>query len=203
MKVSIWHGSIGDADVDVLVNASNTLGRLGSGVSAAIRESCGPGFQEVIYAAVAARRPGGLVPGDVVVTHAHQHRRARFVAHAAIMDYREGADVVARPDLERARRACRALWHSLEALPARGLSVGMVAFGAGTGGLGLRDSVGVACSTLKFIQSGGESNVEEVVFVAYDLVEYMNTVAVVRQHFAIDEAALSDDVRAFIDRVDD
>ena len=74
MQIDVWHGSIGDADVDVLVNASNTILKLGSGVSHAIRLSCGPEFQPHLDEVLAARG-GGIEPGDVVLTHAGAHPR--------------------------------------------------------------------------------------------------------------------------------
>jgi len=118
------------------VNASNTIGQLGTGVSAAIRRACGAGFQGVIHDALAARG-GETAPGAVWLTHAGTHPRARFVAHVAVMDYRE--DVAQRaPDAARIQRASAALWTVLETLPLHEVSVGMVALGVGTGGLGER-----------------------------------------------------------------
>ena len=104
--VEVRQGSVTAAEVDVLVNASNTLLRLGSGVSAAIRRACGPEYQGFLDAEL-ARQGGGLDPGAVVVTHAGTHPRARFVAHVAVMDYRAVATAVA-PDLARIDRASRA-----------------------------------------------------------------------------------------------
>ncbi len=182
-QVSVAHGTIGEADVDVLVNASNTQLRLGSGVSAAIRQSCGAGFQERLDRIV--EEHGAIEPGDVIITDAHQHPRAKHVAHVAVMDYRPGASEP-RPTLARVRLGCERLWPAVAAL-GPGTAIGMVALGAGTGGLGLRDSIAVACETLR---ACGDPRIARVVFCAYALHEAVNTLAVVRRHFAVDVAHL-------------
>jgi len=46
VRVLVRTGNLCQCECDVIVNASNTQLMLGTGVSAAIRESCGPGFQE-------------------------------------------------------------------------------------------------------------------------------------------------------------
>lgn len=183
--ISVWHGSIGDADVDVLVNASNTQLRLGSGVSAAIAASCGAGFQARLTALLQERWPGGMEPGDVVITDAHSHAQASHVAHVAVMDYRERADARPRPDAARIERGCAELWRQIAALP-RQVSVGMVALGAGTGGMGLRDSVSIACRALQRQLEDDAGGITRVVFVAYDQLEFVNTLAAVRDHFDVD-----------------
>jgi O-acetyl-ADP-ribose deacetylase len=194
--ILVEHGSIGDCDVDVLVNASNTALALGSGVSAAIRATCGPGFQQHLDEIVRARG-GSVSPGDVVVTGAHGHPRARHVAHVAVMDYRDGSPEGMKPTLQRVRQGCAHLWDAIEALGS--VSVGMVALGAGTGGLGLHDSVEVACETLRDHLARG-SRVGKVVFVAYALHEYANTLAVVRRFFDVDTTGVPDEILAFGDK---
>jgi O-acetyl-ADP-ribose deacetylase (regulator of RNase III) len=176
IAIEVRQGSVTDADVDVLVNASNTLGQLGSGVSAAIREACGPGFQKVIDDALATRG-GSLEPGDVVLTGAGTHGRTRHVAHVAVMDYRPGAARRA-PDEDRIHRASVELWRALEGLPSPS-SIGMVALGAGTGGLGERMPTRVACRTLldhleELSSSGTSSKIARVVFHGFLLHEYVN-----------------------------
>jgi O-acetyl-ADP-ribose deacetylase (regulator of RNase III) len=192
MRIEVQQGSVTDADVDVLVNASNTFGRLGSGVSAAIRAACGAGFQDVIYDAL-RDRGGATEPGAVWLTHAGTHPRARFVAHVAVMDYRGGHVVEQMPDLARIERASAALWQALEALPSP-ISVGMVALGAGTGRLGERLPTELACKTLRAHRAARSSTkIERVVFHGYSTIEYANVADVVAQHFDVDVA---DDVRA-------
>jgi O-acetyl-ADP-ribose deacetylase (regulator of RNase III) len=197
IEVAVWHGSIGDADVDVLVNASNTILKLGSGVSYAIGQSCGPGFQGVLDALLRDRYRGGLEPGAVVMTDAHQHLRAKDVAHVAVMDYREGAHIVSRPDADRLRRGYDALFAAIAASPDGPHSVAVVALGAGTGGFGLRQSVGLACERLAHhLETAG--GISQVLFVAYDALECANTFEAVKEHFDVDPSTLSADVRSLL-----
>lgn len=198
VDVRVWHGNLGDADADVLVNASNTILRLGSGVSYAIGQSCGPDFQGVLDALLRDRYAGGLEPGAVVITDAHQHRRARYVAHVAVMDYREGAHIVSRPDLDRLRRGYDALFAAIAALPNGPHSVAIVALGAGTGGFGLRQSVALACERLVHHVEGGGAGMSQVLFVAYDPLECANTFEAVKEHFEVDASSLSADVRSLL-----
>jgi O-acetyl-ADP-ribose deacetylase (regulator of RNase III) len=192
LQIEVRQGSVTDADVDVLVNASNTLGRLGTGVSAAIRAACGPGFQGAIFDALAPRG-GAVQPGDVWLTHAGTHPRARFVAHVAVMDYRDNAPERA-PDLARIERGSAGLWALLETLPVERCSVGMVALGAGTGALGERAPTTLACTTLlAHLHAHASSKIARVVFHGFSITEFANVADVVAQHF---DVALDDDVRA-------
>lgn len=184
VKVSVRQGSVVDADVDVLVNASNTEAWLGSGVSGAIRAACGPGFQEHIAGALRARFGRSMEPGEVLITDAGTHARARHVAHVAVMDYREGAGESA-PDAEIIRQGTRNLFVALAVLPdSSRLTVGMVALGAGTGGLGVRLPTEIACEELK-----GRA-FAEVVFHGFQYVDYMNVLSVVMRHFDMDTSGL-------------
>ena len=178
MIVRVEHGSIGDAKVSVLVNASNTILRLGTGVSAAIGASCGKPLRDELEQ-LRVETPDGWEPGAVAITSAGNHPHARYVAHVAVMDYRPIPNARPRPDLNRIRLGYENLWSSLAQLDGP-LSVGTVALGAGTGGLGLRDSIRIACETLK---QAAPNNIGSVTFVAYQLHELVNTVAVVRDHF--------------------
>jgi O-acetyl-ADP-ribose deacetylase (regulator of RNase III) len=186
MRIEVRQGSVTDADVDVLVNASNTLGRLGSGVSAAIRTACGPGFQDAIFEALRARG-GAAEPGAVWLTHAGSHPRARFVAHVAVVDYREGMGVEQLPDVARIQRASVALWQAIETLSVQTpVSIGMVALGAGTGRLGERVPTAQACETLRAHgASRSSTKIGRVVFHGYSTTEYANVADVVAQYFEI------------------
>ena len=88
MRIFIKEGSLTDGDESVLVNASNTNAQLGTGVSAAIRQACGKGYQEKIFAALEEKFHGPMKPGEVLLTDAGTHPRAAWVAHVAVMDYR-------------------------------------------------------------------------------------------------------------------
>lgn len=181
--VEVRQGSVTDADVDVLVNASNTLGRLGSGVSNAIRVACGAGFQESILRALRPRG-GALAPGEALLTHAGTHPRAKFVVHVAVMDYREGARQVF-PDEARIRKGSDRVWRIVEdELPPGAYSIGMVALGAGTGGLGERLPTSITCASLQaHLAARATTKLARVVFHGYTPPEYANVRDVVRAAF--------------------
>ena len=63
MKVMIKQGSLTDGDESVLVNASNTNAQLGTGVSAAIHQACGKGYQEKLFAALDTHADRGAERG--------------------------------------------------------------------------------------------------------------------------------------------
>ncbi len=181
--VSVEHRNIGDAAADVIVNASNTMLWLGSGVSGAIRSVSGRALSTLTEKWREAH-PAGLPPGAVTISGAGDHPHARFIAHVAVMDYRPGRERSARPDLDRIERGCVALWHAIDGLGVPNLHIAMPALGTGTGGLGLRDSVAIACRTLR-AHVDAETAVTKVTFYALELHHYVNTLDVVRRHFEL------------------
>lgn len=201
LELLVRQGSLVEGDERVLVNASNTNGQLGSGVSAAIRGACGPGFQQTITQALEATFHGPMEPGEVLITGAGSHPRAQWVAHVAVMDYREGFTSKSFPSLELVRGACTRLWSRLEALDADALSVAMVALGTGTGGLGVQDSTRVAAETLvAHASTTTGSKLRRVTFYGYALHEFLAMAGVL---VAFDPAItehLDAEARAFIGR---
>ncbi|QSQ14154.1 macro domain-containing protein [Myxococcus landrumensis] len=199
--VEVAQGNLAEGDARVLVNASNTNVQLGSGVSGAIRRACGPGFQERIVTAMRERFGGPMAPGEVLVTDAGTHPTAKWVAHVAVMDYREGMHGGSFPDLARVQSSCAKLWEALELIEDTNLSVAMVALGTGTGGLGLRDSVEVACVTLtEHLRARAHTRLDRVVFYGYSLPEYAATVEVVSRFFALPEGSVPQEVLEFVAR---
>jgi O-acetyl-ADP-ribose deacetylase (regulator of RNase III) len=196
IEVSLALGSLTAGNEDVLVNASNTIVQLGSGVSGAIARACGPTFQAELTAAMQLRFGGAMEPGDVLLTGAGKHPRATSVAHVAVMDYRPGAREVA-PDLARIEKGCVGLWRSLAELPGP-LSVAMVALGAGTGALGVADPTEIACRTL---QETPPPSVQRVVFYGYQLHELAPMAAVVGRFFPRALESLDAETRAFVERL--
>lgn len=182
-RIEVRRGSVTDADVAILVNASNTIGWLGSGVSAAIGKACGPAFQAAITRAMGGRP---MRPGDVLVTHAGDHARARTVLHAAVMDYRPGREDERDPDAARLRRCYDGIWDAVERLGTDGWSIGVVALGAGTGGFDLTESTRIACETLRAHVDEGSSQIGRVVFHGFTPIEHAAVLAEVRRHFPID-----------------
>jgi O-acetyl-ADP-ribose deacetylase (regulator of RNase III) len=62
LVITIIHGSIVDADVDVIVNAANSLGFMGGGVAGAIKRAAGQKVEDD------ARRQGSTPVGRAVLT---------------------------------------------------------------------------------------------------------------------------------------
>lgn len=202
VKIEVRHGSVTDvdADVDVIINASNTLGQLGSGVSGAIRVACGAGFQDTIYAAL-EKRGGAMTPGDVILTHAGSHPRAKFIVHVAVMDYRTHAKHVF-PDAARIRKGSERLWKILDdALPNGSYAIGMVALGAGTGSLGVRLPTTIACETLKaHLAERTTSKIGTVRFHGFTNIEYVNVLDIVSASFPVDTSDVAPEILEMIHR---
>lgn len=169
VRVEFVQGSVTEGRELVLVNASNTNAQLGSGVSGAIRRACGPQFQAQILEALQSRFAGPMPPGEVLLTGAGAHHTAKWVAHVAVMDYRQGMGPHSFPTIDTIRTGCERLWEALERVPGAGpLSVAMVALGAGTGDLGVAESTRVAVETLKAHgQRAASSRIERVRFYGY------------------------------------
>jgi len=198
MQAHVRQGSLTEGDEDVLVNASNTRLRLGSGVSAAIRRACGPEYQEHLDAEL-SRRPSGLAQGDAIVTHAGSHPRARAVVHVAVMDYSDGFSARSFPSLAVVARGARRTWELVEGLDLPRVRVAMVALGAGTGGLGVADSTRVACETLREHLARQEgSRIAGVTFYGFTLVEHVAMAHVVGGFFPEALADLAPEVRALV-----
>lgn len=175
LEIEIAQGSLTDGKELVLVNASNTNAELGTGVSGAIRRSCGAGYQEQITRAMHKSFGGVMEPGEVLLTNAGKHPTARYVAHVAVMDYREGFTDASFPSKDLIVTCCERLWETLEKIKEEpSLSVAMVALGAGTGQLGVRYPTEVAADTL-FAHHLKEPNsrIRKVVFYGYQLNEFL------------------------------
>lgn len=173
--LALRQGSLTEGQESVLVNASNTNGLLGSGVSAAIRKACGPKFQDTITQALTAKFGGPMEPGQVLVTDAGADAHASWVVHVAVMDYRQGFTGGSYPTVALIEEACARLWDAVESLPdAKQHSVAMVALGAGTGNLGVAEPTRVALSTLRtHVQRRPSTRIERVVFCGYLVHEYL------------------------------
>ena len=183
-QVEVVQGSLTSGSELVLVNASNTGVMLGSGVSGAIAQACGEGYQERIRDELQSKRGGVLPPGDVLVTGAGAHPTAKWIAHVAVMDYRPGAEQKG-PTLDRIRTGCERLWDAIEQIDApEPLSVAMVALGAGVGRIDLRDSTRIACETLKAHGAiHTKTRIGKVVFYGYKPQEFTAMREVVAAHF--------------------
>lgn len=196
MRVEVRQGSLTDGDETVLVNASNTNAQLGSGVSSAIRRACGPGYQQFLFDELQRVFGGAMEPGEILFTSAGSHPRAKWVAHVAVMDYREGFNGGSFPTLERVQVACERLWPRVDALGGT-QSVAMVALGAGTGNLGVIEPMRIAARTLK---AAAPAHIERVCFYGFALQEYVAVAEVIASEFPEVESTLPPEVRAVLRR---
>lgn len=202
MKVLIKEGSLTDGDESVLVNASNTNAQLGTGVSAAIRQACGKGYQEKLFAELQRQFKGPMKPGQVMITDAGLNPRAKWVAHVAVMDYREGFTAASYPTIDTIRAGCEQLWDRVEAIAGtQPLSVAMVALGAGTGNLGVAEPIRVASETLKaHLAIHRSSRIELVTFYGYSLPEFIAMAHVLAVQFPEVKAQLPEEVLKFVEQ---
>ena len=174
LDIALVHGDLTSGQELVLVNASNTNVALGSGVSGAIRRTCGTAYQDHIKQALEQTFGGPMAPGEVLITDAGIHPIARYVAHVAVMDYRRGFSASSFPSKELIAQALERLWVALESIPEPSLSVAMVALGAGTGQLGVRFPTNAACDTLLAHRAARpDSRIHKVVFYGYGLPDYL------------------------------
>jgi len=87
---------------EYVVNPSNTVLSLGSGVSGVLKIMC-PELQNVMWEYL--NRNGFLNPGDVAVTP-YPCNEFDYAIHAAVMDYRDNALKI-EPDFKRIEMICK------------------------------------------------------------------------------------------------
>lgn len=89
MKVTVYVGSITDPALGAhaIVNAANASVALGSGVSGAIREACGPGFQQEVRERLEEQFDGNLEAGNCLVTGPGEASAFRWVLHVPAVDF--------------------------------------------------------------------------------------------------------------------
>ncbi len=85
-----------------VVNPSNTILSLGSGVSGVLKRMC-PELQNVMWEWL--NRNGYLNPGEIAVTP-YPCEEFEYAIHAAVMDYRNGVEKI-NPDYERIEKICK------------------------------------------------------------------------------------------------
>jgi O-acetyl-ADP-ribose deacetylase (regulator of RNase III) len=200
MNIQVLQGSLTDGSETLLVNASNTNVALGSGVSGAIRQACGRGYQDHIAGALREAYGGPMDPGSVLVTDAGAHPRAKWVAHVAVMDYRAGFGGGSFPTLDVIAKGTANLFRAIDTL-AEPVTVAMVALGAGTGQLGVREPTRIACEALlayeREHEAGGlPSKILGCTFYGFSLFEYAAIADVVSRAFPSVLATIPPEVRA-------
>jgi len=120
-------GDISEFSGDYVVNPSNTILQLGSGVSGVLKRMC-PTLQDVMNEWL--NRNGYLEPGDITVTP-YPCEEYEWAIHAAVMDYRPNANKVS-PDYERIEKICKNI---AEILKDKDALVITPYLGTGVGGL--------------------------------------------------------------------
>jgi len=112
---------------DYIVNPSNTILSLGSGVSGVLRMMC-PELQDVMNEYL--NRNGYLNPSDIAVTP-YPCKEFKWAIHAAVMDYRNNA-IEVNPDYERIEKICKNISEFLDEKEAKVITP---LLGTGVGGL--------------------------------------------------------------------
>jgi O-acetyl-ADP-ribose deacetylase (regulator of RNase III) len=123
--VEIIKGDIKDFKGDYVVNPSNTILQLGSGVSGVLRRMC-PDLQEEMNKYI--EKHGFLNPGDIAIT-VYPCDEYKYTIHAAVMDYRKGA-IQVTPNYERIEKICKNIINFVK----EGLIISPL-LGTGVGGL--------------------------------------------------------------------
>lgn len=118
LLVEIKTGDITEEFCDAIVNASNTLLKLGSGVSGAIRNKAGESFQEEMYQIAERKR---LDNGDAVITGSHALRTCKYIIHAATV---EGSEETVRMAIQNSLEICNDKQIKSVAFPALATGVG-------------------------------------------------------------------------------
>jgi O-acetyl-ADP-ribose deacetylase (regulator of RNase III) len=168
MTLTVAAGDITAFGADAVVNASNTSLRLGGGVSAAIRQACGPGLPAEM-AGIARRR--SLADGDAVVTGSHGLKTARYIIHAATAA--GDADTISRSIRNVLRLSVEQQFGNLA----------MPALGTGTGGMPIERFAEVLASEVQRHAESGASLPRLLRLVLYRRSDYTAVTNVLRPLF--------------------
>ncbi|MEM1543483.1 MAG: macro domain-containing protein [Candidatus Bathyarchaeia archaeon] len=154
--IELVKGDITELDVDCIVNAANSMLKMGGGVAGAIKRKGGQKIQDECDEIVAKRGP--IPVGGAVITGGG-NLRAKYVIHAVGPVYGEG-------DEERKLRD--AVLNSLRLAEQHGVS--SIAFPAiSTGAFGLPKEICAETmipAAISYIKSG--TNIKKIVFCLYD-----------------------------------
>jgi len=92
IELNLLKGNITDIETDFIVNASNTTLRLGSGISMVLKRACGPKLQESMDKIRETVYAKNLLinQGDVYATNTYELHNAKYVLHAAVINYNPG-----------------------------------------------------------------------------------------------------------------
>ena len=156
MHIEVVRGDITEAEVDAIVNASNSSLVLGSGVAGAIRRKAGPEVQKEADRLRRERFPDGVPVGEAVATTAGD-LAARWVIHAV------GPVYAAETDPASLLASCHR--NSLAVADELGASsVAFPAISTGVYGYPIEEAAPVAVGAVR----EAETRVARVVFVLFD-----------------------------------
>ncbi|MBU0550246.1 macro domain-containing protein [Myxococcota bacterium] len=151
LEIIIRQGDIARAVADAIVNASNTLLRLGGGVSGAIRRACSR--PEQLQAAMFAKGP--ISEGDAVLTDAFGLPGTSKIIHAATA---KGDEAM----VQRAWTRC------LSIAEERGFTtLAVPALGTGSGGLSVDRCARAAVEAVEAHLERGEGALKRLIIVVY------------------------------------
>lgn len=154
--IKIVKGDITELDVDCIVNAANSMLKMGGGVAGAIRRKGGQKIQDECDEIVARRGP--IPVGGAAITSGGS-LKAKYVIHAVGPIYGEGDEEKKLKD---------AVLNSLKL--AEQYSVSSIAFPAiSTGAFGLPKKICAETmlpTTISYIRGG--TSIKEIVFCLYD-----------------------------------
>ena len=122
-----------------IVNPSNTLLSLGSGVSGAFRQKCQATLQKAMNEAL--QRYGPLHKGDVVLTKGCDALDFEWIMHVAVMDYSGGSVAPTYSDIQRALENMEKIFSEYARQNSKKIKVALPLMGTGVGGLQKRKVV--------------------------------------------------------------
>lgn len=159
MSIQVVRGSLTDCEVDVIVNAANTLMRGGGGIDGRIHALAGPKMLEELRRVA----PRGAEVGEPVVTAGYDLKQP-WVVHVAGPIWRDIGD---EPEL--LERSYRAAFRAADGLGAR--SIGFCSISTGAFGFPLELGAEIA---VRVIRSEVETatSIERVVFAIFGSAEF-------------------------------
>jgi len=202
-RFRVIQGSLARGTELLLVTSSTTCCDMGHGDARAVSVACGLGFEQHVRRLLGQRFRGPMAPGQVLITDAGAHPTACHVAHVAVVDDREGIPSGRRlPDIARIAECYESLWPAIDRIDEIGsISVGLGALGSGVAELGVRMPTDFACRSLRdHLRRWRSSQIGDVTFYAYSLLELVNMMEVVSTYFEVPPETVPRQVRRLVPR---
>ena len=148
---------------DYVVNPSNTVLSLGSGVSGVLKRMC-PELQNVMWEWL--NRNGYLNPGDIAITP-YPCEEFKYAIHAAVMDYRDNAKEI-NPTYKRIESICKKV---ANILGDEEVKIITPLLGTGVGGLDKREVYKIMKKNFKDVKA-------KVILVVHKKEDYDNLIVI-------------------------